>query len=421
MVNAVDVAIIGAGPYGLSIAAHLGHAKVSYRIFGATMGAWKKQMPPGMLLKSHAWSSCLYDPLGQLTLEAFCSERGLPYHASDIPVPLETFVAYGEAFQRQFVPNVENRELTQLEWAGSAFHAVFSDGESVHAKRVIIAVGIHHFAYIPPALAGLPREFVTHSGVYGPLDRLVGKQIIVVGAGASASGLAALANEQGAQVSIVARHTELPFPKLPRQSRSLLRRMAQPLRPLVFPKSGIGGSWLLKICADAPQLIHALPAALRLHVARTALGPSGHSNLRDRVIGKVPAYLGRSVVAATLANGKVRVDLAATDGSTEHLEAEHVIAATGFRADVSRLSFLRPLLSSIKTEQQTPRLSSSYESSLPGLYFVGPISANSFGPVARFAHGAIHPARTITAHVSRARPRQDVAVDLMPHIEPTKT
>ena len=73
MVNAVEVAIIGAGPYGLSIAAHLGHANVGYRIFGSTMGAWKHRMPPGMLLKSHAWSSSLYDPFGELTLEAFCA------------------------------------------------------------------------------------------------------------------------------------------------------------------------------------------------------------------------------------------------------------------------------------------------------------------------------------------------------------
>ena len=420
MVNAVDVAIIGAGPYGLSIASHLGHANVSYRIFGSTMGAWKHRMPPGMLLKSHAWSSSLYDPQGELTLETFCAKRGLPYHASDIPVPLETFIAYGEAFQRQFVPDVESRELIRLDWTGSAFHAVFHDGESLYAKRVIIAVGIHHFAYIPPQLGNLPDELVTHSGLYGPLDKLVGKQVIIVGAGASASGLAALASEIGADASIVARDSELPFPKLPRESRSLLRRLARPLSPLVYPKSGIGGSWLLKICADTPQIIHALPEALRLHIARSALGPSGHSNLRERVIGKVPAHLGRRLHAAIAANGRIRLELVAKDGGTDSLEADHVIAATGFRPDLSRLAFLRPLLAGIGTEQGTPRLTSRYESSVPGLYFVGPITANSFGPVARFAYGAIHPARTITAHVREARATHSIAVPLNAHIEPTK-
>jgi glycine/D-amino acid oxidase-like deaminating enzyme len=37
----VDVAVIGAGPYGLSLAAHLGERGVEYRIFGETMGSWK--------------------------------------------------------------------------------------------------------------------------------------------------------------------------------------------------------------------------------------------------------------------------------------------------------------------------------------------------------------------------------------------
>jgi pyruvate/2-oxoglutarate dehydrogenase complex dihydrolipoamide dehydrogenase (E3) component len=269
-------------------------------------------------------------------------------------------------------------------------------------------------------LRDLPPELVSHSGIYGPLDNLVGKRIIIVGAGASASGLAALISERGAEVSIVARHTELPFPKPPRESRSLLRRLALPLRPLVYPNSGIGGSWLLKICADTPQVIHALPEALRLHIARTALGPSGHSNLRSRVIGKIPTYLGRHLQNATPVNNGIRLELVAKDGSTECLEADHVIAATGFRPDVSRLAFLRPILSAIETEQGTPRLNSRYECSLPGLYFVGPVTANSFGPVARFAYGAIHPARTIAAHVAAARETTSISVQLTPHAESTK-
>jgi cation diffusion facilitator CzcD-associated flavoprotein CzcO len=420
VVNAVDVAIIGAGPYGLSIASHLGQANVNYRIFGSTMGAWKHRMPPGMLLKSHAWSSSLYDPGGELTLENFCARRGLPYHDSDIPVPLETYVAYGEAFQRQFVPDVENRELIKLDWTGSAFHAVFHDGESLYAKRVIIAVGIHHFSYIPPQLSDLPAELVTHSGTYGPIDKLAGKQVIIVGAGASASGLAALVSEIGAEVLLVARDSELPFPKLPRKSRSLLRRLARPLSGLIYPKSGIGGTWLLKICADTPQIIHALPAPLRLHIAREALGPSGHSNLRDRVIGKVPVLLGHSVHTATASGRRIRLALATKDGTKESFEADHVIAATGFRPNINRLAFLRPLLAGIDTEEGTPRLNSRYESSVPGLYFVGPITANSYGPVARFAFGAIHPARTITAHLSETRATRRIAAPLTTHIEPTK-
>ena len=420
MANGVEVAIIGAGPYGLSIASHLRHANIECRVFGATMGAWKHQMPPGMLLKSHAWSSSLYDPNAAFTLEAFCAEHSLPYHPADIPVPLETFVAYGEAFQRRFVPDVENRELLNLSRSGSDFLATFRDGSAVRARKVIVAVGVHPFAHIPPQLRHLPNELLSHSGEYGPLDRLQGKQVIVLGAGASASGLAALISEQGIEVSIVARDNELPFPKLPRTARSLLRRLALPLRPLIHPNSGIGGTWLLKICADMPQIIHALPEAYRLHIARTALGPSGHSSLRSRVIGKIPAHLGRTLSSAEAEGGRVRLNLALPDGGSESLVADHLIAATGFRTDLSRVRFLQTLLPNIRTVQGSPILSFRYESSVPGLYFAGPATANSFGPVARFAYGAIHPARTITAHIVRARSRQGEALPLTAHAEPTE-
>jgi len=137
-------------------------------------------------------------------------------------------------------------------------------------------------------------------------------------------------------------------------------------------------------------------------------------------MGMGPAHLGRRLHGAIAANGRIRLELVAKNGGTESLEADHVIAATGFRPDVSRLAFLRPLLAGIDTEQGTPRLTSRYESSVPGLYFVGPITANSYGPVARFAYGAIHPARTITAHVREARATHSIAVPLNAHIETTK-
>jgi thioredoxin reductase len=330
-------------------------------------------------------------------------------------------VAYGEAFQKRFVPEVENRELVNLAWGGSDFLATFSDGHAVRAKKIIVAVGVHPFAYVPEQLRHLPSELLSHSGEYGPLDKLQGKQVVVLGAGASASGLAALISERGIGVSILARDSELPFPKLPRTSRSLLRRLALPLRPLIYPNSGIGGSWLLKICADTPQLIHALPEALRLHIAHTALGPSGHSSLRERVIGKISTRLGCSLTSAETEGDRLRLRLARREGGSESLVADHVIAATGFRTDLARLRFLKSLLPQIRMVQDTPILNFRYESSVPGLYFAGPATANSFGPVARFAYGAIHPARAITAHIARARaPQNEAAVPLTARAEPTK-
>ena len=113
--SSVDVAIIGAGPYGLSLAAHLRARNVEHRTFGESMGSWKNNMPPGMLLKSYPWASDLSDPRSEFTVKSFCTEQALPYHDELMPLPLSRFVDYGEAFQARYVPAVERKTLLSLE------------------------------------------------------------------------------------------------------------------------------------------------------------------------------------------------------------------------------------------------------------------------------------------------------------------
>src|SRR5271156_2590900 len=110
----IDVAVIGAGPYGLSIAAHLRDRKVAFRIFGTSMSSWRNHMPAGTLLKSFGFASNLYDPGSTFTLAHFCQERGLPYSDVIDPVPLATFIDYGMEFQRRFVPDLEQTNITSL-------------------------------------------------------------------------------------------------------------------------------------------------------------------------------------------------------------------------------------------------------------------------------------------------------------------
>jgi len=90
----IDVAIIGAGPYGLSLAAHLNARGVEFRIFGEPMESWKTGMPPGMLLKSTPAASCLHDPERRFTVQQFCAERDAPYHDTLMALPLESFIAW---------------------------------------------------------------------------------------------------------------------------------------------------------------------------------------------------------------------------------------------------------------------------------------------------------------------------------------
>jgi cation diffusion facilitator CzcD-associated flavoprotein CzcO len=396
MTTAIDVAIVGAGPYGLSIASHLSALGVRFRIFGVPMQTWRAHMPAGMYLKSDGSSSDLSDPDGALTLKSFCAQRGYDHHDTKKPVSLECFVEYGLAFQKRFVPELETKQLISLGKLAEGFLLHFSDGETVPARRVVVAVGITHFRHLPDFLAGLAPELVSHSSLYGPVDDVVRRRVAVVGAGASALDLAALLHERGADVSVIARRSTIDFHGAPRD-RALWRRLAR-------PTSGIGNGWRLYAFSTVPQLFHALPAPLRRSQVDTLLGPATGWFMKHRIVGRVPIFTGHTPLSAVVRENRVHLSLSTGNGTTRELIVDHVIAATGYRIDLARLPFMTGQLRSlIRVSGCAPVLSSSFESSVPGLFFVGPIAMYSFGPVVRFVYGAKYTARCISRYIARSR------------------
>jgi thioredoxin reductase len=379
----IDVAIIGAGPYGLSLAAHLNARQGSLRVFGRPMGLWRDHMPKGMHLKSDGFASNLYDPDGFYALKRFCSDRGDPYGDTSFPIPLDTFINYGLAFQKRYVPNVQQNDVVGLRQNTGHFELLLDNDEIIKARRVVAAVGIRCFRSLPTCFDHLAPDFVTHSSDHHDLGSFSNRDVVVLGAGASAIDIAALLNEIGAAVHLVARK---PVVHIHTGGQANQPKWWQKLR---HPSSGIGPGLRNRFYCEAPWLFHKLPEKLRLSVVQRTLGPAGGWFMRERVIGKVPFLLGFRPETAEIRNGQVHLRLRGADGSTSELVTDHVIAATGFRVDIGRLNFLSPeMRSKIRTVENTPALSSSMESSIPGLYFVGPASANSFGPVMRFAFGA---------------------------------
>jgi thioredoxin reductase len=349
----------------------------------------------GMFLKSDGKSSDLSDPQRTFPLEKFCRSQGIDYHRSLLPVKIETFVAYGLAFQRRFVPQVERNQLTRLEREGAQFVLHFNNGERLVAKHVILAVGVLPFRYIPPEFAHLPRALASHRSDFGSLAMLGGHDVAIVGSGSSALDLAALLHERGARATIVTRAPEVVFHGPPPEHR----RLDQILRA---PGSKIGAGWLLRISDDAPQLIHALPEPLRRAIVRNTLGPSGGYFIKDRVVGKVSIQTGRTISSIAERNDKVLLQMRNREGNLQAIECDHVIGATGYKIDTQRLTFLSSgIQSDLKVAVQAPTLSANFESSVPGLYFVGFSSVGSFGPVMRFVAGTPHPARRLAAHLAK--------------------
>lgn len=395
-----DTLIVGAGPYGLSLAAHLRGAGVSFRIFGRAMDSWVSHMPKGMLLKSDGFASNISDPAGDYTLEQFCTENGIAYR-STTPASRETFAAYGVAFKDRKVPELEDKTVLSIEPDSDGFLVGLDTGETFRVRRVILAVGVTHFGYVPQTLAGLPSSHVSHSADHSDVARLLGKKVVIIGAGSSALDLAGLMHEAGVDVQLISRKPLKYHSKSdkPRPWWDRLRR----------PPSGLGPGWKSYFVANYPNIFHLLPERLRVEVVHRMLGPSGGVFIKDKVDGKVPTHIGYSVVGARIEDGQVRLTLTDRSGAKSELTADHVIAATGYRVNLEKLKFLgSDTCSRIKTVEGSPALSSTFESSIPGLYFVGLAAAVSFGPVMRFAFGAAFTARTVSHAVAKSLARERV-------------
>jgi len=394
MPNRTNVAIIGAGPYGLSLAAHLRAEGVEHRIVGDPMQFWLGHMPRGMLLKSDGFASTLYDPRAEFTLQRYCEGNKIEYADLGTPVRVEDFCAYGLAFQRRFAPHLENERVTLLQRTRSGFTLQLSNGTGFAAQCVVIATGLSSFEYVPPQLASLPRELISHSSAHVNLQQFKDRDVAVIGGGASATELATLLHEQGCRVRMVARrpsielHTRLELP------RPLAQRIRRPI-------STVGPGWKSRFFTDLPHIFHGLPKLVQSRLVKGFLGPAGGWFLRGR-FDQVPLMAGCQIIGAEASSGRAILRLKSANGNEHRIEADHVIAATGYRPDVRRLAFLGAgIVSQLKLSNSAPRLSSHFESSVPGLFFVGPAAVDSFGPVFRFACGAKYAAGRLSNHLAR--------------------
>jgi len=289
------------------------------------------------------------------------------------------------------------------------------DGETIQARRVVLAVGITHFEHVPENLAHLPSESLTHSARHREVEPFRGRNVTVIGGGSSALDLAGLLHEAGADVQLVSRRVELRFHSQPTgKPRSWWQQVRH-------PQSGLGPGMRSRFFADAPGAFYHLPERLRLEIVRRTLGPSGGWFIRDKVMGKVPLHLGCTPQGAEVQNGRVHLNVQSADGAKREIVTEHIIAATGYRVDLDRLKFLNSeMRSKIRVINGAPVLSSSFESSIPGLYFAGVAAANSFGPVMRFAFGAGFAARTLTRALTTSASRETTSVSVQSAVAGSK-
>ncbi len=387
------IAIIGAGPYGLSLAAHLAAARVEHRVFGPPMRFWSQIATAGeeRYLKSYCFGTNISTPIPGYSFADYSRPRGLEVFE---PCSIADFAAYGRWFQENVVNWAEPTNVRLVKLRTDGFALDLEDGRSIAARKLVIATGLSHFAHIPGTLGSLPDSLITQTGNNSQFATFKGRDVAVIGAGQSALEAAALLHEAGARPQLIIREESILWQTRVWRERNLWRRLRSPI-------SGLGTGPKAWALTRFPAAMHYCPAILRVPFVRSHLPPEGAWWLRERVEHVVPVHRRTSVISAYERFGGVVLQVE-KDGEQRQLAVDHVIAGTGYYVDVERLGFLESSLRDrIVRVDHAPKLSSKFESSISGLYFIGPSSSMSFGPLFRFVVGASYTAQTVAAHLTR--------------------
>jgi FAD-dependent urate hydroxylase len=367
------------------------------------MDTWRAHMPAGMNLKSEPYASDMASPRAGYDIEAYCGAHGLDFRPRLGPLSLERFLGYADWYTEQLVPDVRDVTVTHVAMADGGFRVEFADAEPLTARQIVVATGVLPYATIPAELSGLPADLVSHSSDHHDVGTFAGRRVAVVGAGQSALETAALLHEAGAHTQLVVRRPKINWVE-PNPER--LSRIGELRRPATKLCEG----WRCAVW-NSPEAFRLLPQSMRVTKARTVLGPGGSWWLKDRVEGVLDILRDHRLRGAAAAGSGVRLSLDGPGPAT--IDVDHVIAGTGFRIDVGRLTFLSDRLrAEIATLNKYPVVSRSGQSSIPGLYFAGAPACVSLGPSERFIGGTHNSARQLARSVagrrngSRTRPAE---------------
>ena len=374
-VGHVPLLVIGAGPYGLSTAAHAKRRGIEPLVVGDPMGFWRQHMPERMLLRSGTdWH---LDADGVDTFEAFLAQSGID--PADVPpVPVQTFLEYADWFCAQTHIQPRHTLISRVEKLDRQFVIVFADGQQLTADAVVAAPGIARFPAIPdwvPAMLSEPSW--SHTSALTRFDHLRDARVLIVGGRQSAFEWAALLAEAGAAaIYVVHRHVSPSFET---------------------------SDWafvdeLITNTIRIPGWFRRLPSAERQAISqrfwaegRLKLEPWLTPRLPERVVHRRP---GTTVATChELPSGEIDVQLS----NGERLVVDHVLLATGYQPNLANIDYLQPLLDRIETAEGFPVLDEHFQSSVPGLFMSGFVATRDFGPFFGFVRGCPAAATLIVA------------------------
>ncbi len=355
-----DLLIIGAGPFGLAVAAQAAHDGIEHLIVGKPMEFWRRNMPKGMLLRSACdWH---LDPLNVHTIESFLRTQGkVPREVE--PLSLDFYLSYADWFQQQKNIQPSPVYLEQVDRSDNGhFVATTRDGDAINARRVVLAPGFKHFAHVPQELiARIPESRYQHTSEFVDFSKAGNKRFLIIGGRQSAYEWAALLVEAGAAaVHVSHRH---PSPEFAEADWSWVTQLVD--------STVENPSWFRRLSQlEKDQISHRMWAEGRLK-----LEPWLEPRLKPE---RVTVWPGTQLVSCTERdNGEVGIVL--SNGET--VDIDQIVLATGYKVDISRLPFLSPnLLAQLETRNGFPVLDDHFETSLPGLFMTSMPAMQDFGP-----------------------------------------
>lgn len=366
MTQRTQLLIVGAGPFGLAMAARAGNLGIDHIVLGRPMAFWRENMPAGLLLRSACdWH---LDPEEEHTIERYLAEGGRTPSEVE-PLSLSFYLEYAEWFRRRKAIDPDPRFLARLDVdeAMGGFRASLEDGTTIEARSVLLAPGFRHFAHVPSELAEiLPRGRYEHTCDRVELSASKGRRLLIVGGRQSAFEWAALLREAGAAwVHVVHRH---PTPRFETSDWAWVEPLIE--RMVEHP------SWFRELAEEERKSLERRfweEGRLKLE---PWLGP------RVQADG-VSLWPERSPVACELTRDQ-ELDIELDGG--ERLTVDHVILATGYRVRIERLPYLAAgnLLSRIGTDDGAPRLDPCLQTTVPGLYMTSMPATRDFGPFFAF-------------------------------------
>ena len=358
-----DLLIIGAGPFGLAVAAHASHLGIEHVVVGKPMEFWRKNMPAGMYLRSACdWH---LDPAGVHTIDCFLAERGLT--AKDVePLSLEFYLSYVEWFQKQKQIASLPLHVERLDVSDSGFIATTIDGDTINARNVVIAPGFTHFKNIPPELRlRLPPGRFVHTCDFADFSTARNKRFLIIGGRQSAFEWAALLIEAGASAVYISHRHDSPAFAVADWSW---------VNPLV-ENIGHNPTWFRRLSqAEKDDVNHRLWAEGRLKVE-----PWLEARLNNDRVHVRP----RTEVVECIENkGEVTVTLS----SGETITCDQIVLATGYKVDISRLPILSAgnILDQLETRNGFPVLDDHFQTSIKGLFITSMPATQDFGPFFAF-------------------------------------